>query len=198
MTEQSELELLKINDEQRAVLEAAAATPRTPADGDGRMLAALKRRSLLDRNGLITDLGRYQVRWYSEDCGRAWGIESGTFLQYVKRGTAPQPADRGVFGSSTVRPWWNPRDVLEFERPGSARKGVHRRELSEVDMGAIVRAFRDGASIRALATQHGVAVTTLAARLEEMGEKPETTATRAVRDARMAGHHPTVFPEVAS
>ncbi|MES2211379.1 MAG: hypothetical protein V4515_14545 [Chloroflexota bacterium] len=197
MTDEAELlpELLELTDAQRTALVDALEAPDRRAVADHRVLGALRRKRLISEvDHQPTELGRYQVRWFSEDCGRAWGVEAGTFLQYVRRGTAPEPTDKGTFGSSTVRPWWDPRTVLEFERVGSARKGVHRRELSEVDMQSIVRDYRGGVSIRDLARAHSVAVTTLASRLEELGEKPETTATRAERDRRMAGNNPTTWP----
>lgn len=196
-----ELELVKINDDQRAVLVAALDNDGL-ATGDGRMLAALRRRGLLagtkDGVDYITDAGRRQIRWYADDCARQWGIETNTWHQYVKRGTAPQPNGRGTFGSSTDRPWWDPSTVLEFERPTSAhRRGMRTsalRDMSEVDAVTIVRAYRGGTSARALAAQHGVAPTTLIAWLEERGEKRETTATRAERDRRMSANNPTEVP----
>ena len=191
------LTLVKINDDQRAVLVGALQFGQNVAEGDGRMLAALKRRELLDRDNRVTDLGRYQVRWYADDCAAQWGIETSTWHQYVKRGTAPEPTARGTFGSSVDRPWWDPRTVLEFERPTSAhRKGTRTsalKDMSEVDAVAIVRAFRDGTSARELARQHGVAPTTLIAWLEERGEKPETTATRTERARRMSGNNRVIL-----
>lgn len=195
-----ELTLLKLNDDQRAVLAAALDEEFRKAMGDHRMLAALRRRKLIDEDNEITNLGRYQIRWYAEDCARAWGLEqAGTWHQYVKRGTAPAATARGTFGSSVDRPWWDPTTVLQFERPTSGhRKGTRTsalKEINEVDAQTIIRAFRGGASARALARQHGVAPTTLIAWLEERGEKPETTATRAERDRRMSGNNPVEVPK---
>lgn len=196
-----ELTLVKINDDQRAVLATALDHPRKVAEGDGRMLAALRRRGLLDGINEVTELGRYQVRWYADDAARQWGIETSTWHQYVKRGTAPPATQRGTFGSSVDRPWWDPRTVIEFERPTSAHRAGTRtsalKDMSEVDAQALIRKYRAGGregSARALARLYGVAPTTLIAWLEEREEKPETTATRAERDRRMAGNNPTEVP----
>jgi hypothetical protein len=190
--EETIMELLNLKPTQLEVL-ATALEHGGRTVGDARTLAALRRRKLVTDADTITELGRYQVRWYADDCAAKWIIEVNTWHQYVKRGTAPAPAARGVFGSSVERPWWRPRDVVNFERPGPGhRKGVREREL---DMVTIVRQFKSGEhSIRALARAHGVAAATLSARLEELGVKPETTATREQRNARMAGNNPTVFP----
>lgn len=192
MTEQTTFELLKLNDDQRATLERALEPPAPGrVVGDARTLAALRRRKLVTDADTVTELGRYQVRWYAGDCAAAWGIEANTWNQYVKRGTAPAPAARGVFGSSVERPWWRPRDVLTFERPGANRAGVR---LIELDMQTILRQYRGGASIRSLAKQHGVSQGAIASRLEEIGAKRETTATRAERNARMSANNPPVRP----
>lgn len=202
-----ELTLVKINNDQRAVLAAALdADPKGLATGDGRMLAALRRRKLIapTRDGLdyITELGRYQIRWYADDCARAWGLgQAGTWHQYVKRGTAPPATAKGTFGSSVDRPWWDPRTVLEFQRPTSAHRSGTRtsalKNMSEVDAQALIRKYRAGGregSARALARLYGVAPTTLIAWLEEREEKPETTATRAERDRRMSANNPMEVP----
>lgn len=196
-----ELTLLKLNDDQRAVLAAALDHPDKVAIGDHRMLAALRRRHLIsDDDHTITDLGRYQIRWYADDAARQWGIETSTWHQYVKRGTAPPATAKGTFGSSVDRPWWDPATVLQFERPTSAhRKGTRTsalREMSEVDAVAVIRAYRSGrASARALARQHGVAATTMISWLEERGEKPVTTATREERDRQMSANNPMQVPK---
>lgn len=191
MTEQTKLELIDgLNDKQRETL-ATALEHGGRTVGDPRTLAALRRRGLVTDADNITELGRYQVRWYAEDCARHWNIEANTWNQYVKRGTAPKAAGRGLFGSSVERAWWRPADVLAFVRPGPGNHG----RRTELDMNTIVRQYRSGEhSIRALAKAYGVSAATLSARLEEIGAKPETTATRANRDAQMAGNNPTVWP----
>lgn len=199
-----ELTLLRLNDDQRAVLAAALDHPDKVAIGDGRILAALRRRGLLeirqwDKASVVTELGRYQVRWYADDAARQWGIETSTWHQYVKRGTAPPATAKGTFGSSVDRPWWDPQTVLEFERPTSAhRKGTRTsalKDMSEVDAVAVIRAYRSGkASARQLAAQYGVAPTTMISWLEERGEKPITTATREERDRQMSANNPMQVP----
>lgn len=187
------MELFDLTTKQADTLRAALDSADKVVEGDHRVLAALRRRGLIsDDDHTVTELGRYQVRWYADDCARHWGIETGTWHQYVKRETAPAAADKGIFGSSVVRPWWDPRTVIDFKRPTRAhREGLREREL---DMVQIVRQFRAGVSIRELARANGVAVTTIASRLEGMGEKPETTATRTERERRMAGNNPTRRP----
>lgn len=191
--------LLEINDTQRAVLSEALDDDR-PAKGHHSTLRVLRDLRLIDDDAQVTNLGRYQIRWYADDCARAWGlVEAGTWHQYVKRGTAPPATARGTFGSSVDRPWWDPRTVLSFERKSSAwRKGEQTsalKDISEVDAQTIVRGFRGGTSARKLAALYGVAPTTLIAWLEERGEKPETTATRAERDRRMSANNPPTLPK---
>ena len=171
------LELLDVNDRQREALTVGAYHPNKPVDGDGRMLAALRRKGLLNSANRITELGRYQVRWYADDCAAFWSVQTSTWHQYVKRGTAPPATAKGAFGSSVNRPWWDPRVVLEFKRPTMAYRAGQRREL---DMVTIVRQVRENPkiSMRALAAQHGCAPSTLIARLEEIGERPLTSASR--------------------
>lgn len=195
-----ELVLLDITTRQADALREALIRSERVADADHRVLGSLRRRGLINDDNTVTDLGRYQVRWYADDAARQWGIETSTWHQYVKRGTAPPATAKGTFGSSVDRPWWDPRTVLEFVRPTSAHRAGTRtsalKDMSEVDAVAIIRAYRSGkASARALAAQYGVAPTTMISWLEERQEKPETTATRAERDRRMSANNPPILPD---
>ena len=56
--------------------------------------------------------------WTSEECARAWGVKTQTWLGYVTRNAAPEPLpdldDRG-------RKRWDPEQVRGFPRPGVGR-----------------------------------------------------------------------------
>jgi predicted DNA-binding transcriptional regulator AlpA len=56
-----------------------------------------------------------QRTWTSDECARAWGVKTPTWLGYVARGQAPQPLpdsdDRG-------RRRWDAEQVRTFPRPG--------------------------------------------------------------------------------
>ncbi|MEN3266049.1 hypothetical protein [Pseudonocardia sp.] len=56
--------------------------------------------------------------WTSEECARAWGVKTPTWLGYVSRGQAPQPLD----GSDEQgRRHWDADEVRRFPRPGAGR-----------------------------------------------------------------------------
>jgi hypothetical protein len=56
--------------------------------------------------------------WTSEECARAWGVKTQTWLGYVARGQAPA-ALPGLDGDRRKR--WDPREVRAFPRPGVGR-----------------------------------------------------------------------------
>lgn len=184
------LELLKINDEQKAALAAALEQPDRRARGDHRMLAALRRRKLINIHHEITELGRYQVRWYSDDAARAWEVRPDSFGHYVSRGRAPQPDGFEHSGGTTARAWWKPSSILEFDR-GPGRGNFER---MQIDMQTVIRQYRAGVSIRKIAVSLGVSATVIANRLEEAGEKPTTSSSRT---AYRHDQRPTISAESA-
>ena len=55
--------------------------------------------------------------WTSEECARAWGVKTATWLGYVSRGQAPPPLP----GADGGRRLWDAATVRGFPRPGSGR-----------------------------------------------------------------------------
>lgn len=56
--------------------------------------------------------------WTSEECARAWGVRTPTWLGYVSRGQAPAPLpDRTEAGQRL----WDAAEVRGFARPGVGR-----------------------------------------------------------------------------
>lgn len=56
--------------------------------------------------------------WTSEECAKAWGVKTQTWLGYVSRGQAPE-ALPGLDGRNRKR--WDPEQVRSFPRPGAGR-----------------------------------------------------------------------------
>jgi hypothetical protein len=56
--------------------------------------------------------------WTSDDCARAWGVKTTTWLGYVSRGQAPPPLP-GLDEKRRRR--WDAEQVREFPRPGAGR-----------------------------------------------------------------------------
>lgn len=177
------LELLQLTEAQESALLEALDRPHWIADADHRVLGALRRRGLInDADRALTTLGRYQVRWYVEDAAAAWNVQPDSFGHYVTRGRAPSPDGFEDTGGTIARAFWRPATVLDYDR-GPGRGNFERTDL---DMQTIVREFRAGVSIRNIAKKHGVSATTVTNRLEELGEKPTTSASRTAyrRDQR--------------
>jgi predicted DNA-binding transcriptional regulator AlpA len=57
--------------------------------------------------------------WTSDECAKAWGVKTPTWLGYVARGHAPQPLP-GL--DSRRRRRWDPDQVRNFTRPGVGRR----------------------------------------------------------------------------
>lgn len=56
--------------------------------------------------------------WTSDECARAWGVKTPTWLGYVSRGQAPAPRRaRDPEG----RKVWDAEEVRSFPRPGAGR-----------------------------------------------------------------------------
>jgi hypothetical protein len=56
--------------------------------------------------------------WTAQECARAWGVKTGTWLGYVSRGQAPAPLpERDAAGKRC----WDPARVTAFPRPGAGR-----------------------------------------------------------------------------
>lgn len=56
--------------------------------------------------------------WTSDDCARAWGVKTPTWLGYVARGQAPEPLPG--FDEQRRRRW-DAETVRTFARPGVGR-----------------------------------------------------------------------------
>lgn len=56
--------------------------------------------------------------WTSDECARAWGVKTQTWLGYVARGQAPEPLP-GLDEQRRRR--WDPEQVRAFTRPGVGR-----------------------------------------------------------------------------
>jgi hypothetical protein len=56
--------------------------------------------------------------WTSDECARAWGVKTGTWLGYVSRGQAP-PAVPATAGTGPRL--WAADEVRSFPRPGVGR-----------------------------------------------------------------------------
>jgi hypothetical protein len=83
--------------------------------------------------------------WTAEECARAWGVRTPTFLGYVSRGQAPAPLpEPGEDG----RRRWDAEAVRSFPRPGPGRSrsgatGAATALLDEMrETGAAVDALR--------------------------------------------------------
>ncbi len=59
--------------------------------------------------------------WTSDECARAWGVKTATWLGYVARGQAPEPLP-GL--DERRRRRWDPERVRAFPRPGVGRSRV--------------------------------------------------------------------------
>lgn len=185
------LELLDLTTKQKEVLAAALDASDRRATGDHRVLQALRRRHLIsDVDHTLLDRGRYQVRWYVEEAAEHWGVQPDSFGHYVARGRAPAP-DGYEPRATTARAWWHPTTITKFDR-GPGRGNFERIEIE--DMSTVIRQYRAGISIRAIAKSLEISPTTLANRLEEAGEKPTTSSSRTAyrRDQR-----PTISAESA-
>jgi hypothetical protein len=170
------MELIKINKRQREAL-------LNIVNGYGERVGAGMSRTLREMDLIIdtdrpTSLGRYQVRWYRQDCADHWSISSNAFGQYVKRGTAPAPDGHESAGATSMRAWWYPETVTSYKRPTRAASGPPR---ADFDVQHAIRMYRAGTPIRQIAPVVGVHPSTVAARLEELGEKERTSASRHTR-----------------
>jgi hypothetical protein len=56
--------------------------------------------------------------WTSDECARAWGVKTPTWLGYVSRGQAPAPRRARDAEGRTV---WDAEEVRNFPRPGAGR-----------------------------------------------------------------------------
>lgn len=169
------MELLKLTDRQREVLAAALEDDWTVKIKGGQLRTGLRQRELIDDDGRVTVLGRYQVRWYTEDAAAAWRVQPDSFGHYVSRGSAPTPDGFEHSGGTVARAWWAPATIISYDR-GPGRGNFER--LAIEDMSTVIRQYRAGTSIRKLAKSLGISPTTLTARLEEAGEKPTTSSSR--------------------
>ncbi len=142
-------------------------------------LSRLKPLGLANADGTLTDLGRRQVRWYTDDIGLLWDVNPDTINSYVGTTSLPGEDGKAIVGRHARR-WWRPDTVLRFKRPGMGGPGprVH------LDVQSLVRDWRSGgASMRALARKYGVNVGTVKKRLEAAGCDTATTPTPPVMDS---------------
>lgn len=58
------------------------------------------------------------MRWTGDECARAWGVKTPTWLGYVSRGQAPQPLPDPDGNGKRV---WDADEVRGFPRPGVGR-----------------------------------------------------------------------------
>jgi hypothetical protein len=56
--------------------------------------------------------------WTSDECARAWGVKTPTWLGYVSRGQAPAPRTSPDREGRRV---WDAEQVRSFPRPGAGR-----------------------------------------------------------------------------
>ncbi|MCW2632466.1 MAG: hypothetical protein JWR88_1428 [Pseudonocardia sp.] len=56
--------------------------------------------------------------WTSDECARAWGVKTPTWLGYVSRGQAPAPMTSPDREGRRV---WDAEQVRSFPRPGAGR-----------------------------------------------------------------------------
>ncbi|MGI8799129.1 MAG: hypothetical protein ACR2GE_07535 [Pseudonocardia sp.] len=59
--------------------------------------------------------------WTSDECARAWGVKTPTWLGYVSRGQAPAPRPTRDGEGRRV---WDADQVRSFPRPGAGRSRV--------------------------------------------------------------------------
>lgn len=179
----TELTLIEgLTKRQREVLADALDTGGIVKIKGGQLRTGLHQRNLIDDDGNVTDLGRYQVRWYSDDAARAWQVEPDSFGHYVRNDRAPAPDGFEHPGGTMARAWWYPETVTSYDR-GPGRGNFERIEL---DMSTVIRQYRAGIPIRKIAASLGVSPTTVTNRLEEAGEKAVTSSSRTAyrRDQR--------------
>jgi hypothetical protein len=172
-----ELAQVKLTDALRAAIDAALeagdeAGLTTGIVKHAATLSRLKALGLATADGTLTESGRRQRRWFTDDIALLWDVKPDTVNSYV--GTTSLPANDGrVMAGRHVRRWWRPETILEFNRPGMGGPGA--RIL--LDVQTIVRQYRSGDSIRAIAKAHGVTSSTIRARLDEAGEIADPTTT---------------------
>jgi hypothetical protein len=196
----TELRTVELSAAQLTALERARSHGGQITGAAPALLAALERKGLAERAGpndwRWTELGRYQVKWFSDDCAAYWNVRVPAWNIYVTRGTAPEPAYPGTPKSTTDRAWWDPAQVRAFVRPTNAGPEKQRVKLDNAE---VLRLWRtpvpDGEggekriSIEKMAERFKVSTTTMSAVLERMGEKAPTSASlRAGNGPQPQGH----------
>lgn len=162
----TELQQVGISDALRAALDAAVSLGESGRITHGPSKGRLRTLGLVAADGSVTEAGRRQVRWYNDDVGLLWGVAPDTINSYVGTTSIPPEDGRAIVGRH-VRRWWRPATILEFERPGMGGPTGPR---VEIDIHQVIRQFRAGASVRALARMHGVSAATINSRLVDAGE----------------------------